>query len=83
VQRRWRWKRFGIMNALAQTSDYRALVCIFLFGGNDRQQHGDSLHGLHSYSNAAPRIRIAIPKDSLLQVSPPGLSGSVADFIQP
>jgi uncharacterized protein (DUF1501 family) len=28
--------RFGAMNALAQTSsDYKALICIFLFGGND------------------------------------------------
>src|SRR5580704_11109526 len=28
--------RFGLINALAQApSDYRALVCIFLFGGND------------------------------------------------
>jgi uncharacterized protein (DUF1501 family) len=27
--------RFGAMNAFAQASDYKALVCIFLFGGND------------------------------------------------
>ena len=28
--------RLGLVNALAQTSpDYKALVCIFLFGGND------------------------------------------------
>ena len=28
--------RFGMMSALAGTpSDYRALVCVFLFGGND------------------------------------------------
>jgi uncharacterized protein (DUF1501 family) len=30
------FSRFGLMNALAQsTNEYRALVCIFLFGGND------------------------------------------------
>jgi len=30
------FSRFGLINALAQaTSEYRALVCIFLFGGND------------------------------------------------
>jgi len=30
------FSRFGLMNALAQSpADYRALVCIFLFGGND------------------------------------------------
>lgn len=27
--------RFGAMNAFAQASDYKALVCIFMFGGND------------------------------------------------
>lgn len=27
--------RFGAMNAMAQASDYKALVCIFMFGGND------------------------------------------------
>ena len=30
------FSRFGLVNALAQCpTDYRALVCIFLFGGND------------------------------------------------
>jgi len=30
------FSRFGLMNAFAQgTSDYKALVCVFLFGGND------------------------------------------------
>ena len=30
------FSRFGMMNALAQgTSNYKALVCVFLFGGND------------------------------------------------
>ena len=30
------FSRFGLINALAQaTNEYRALVCIFLFGGND------------------------------------------------
>jgi uncharacterized protein (DUF1501 family) len=30
------FSRFGLMNALAQSpTDFRALVCIFLFGGND------------------------------------------------
>ena len=27
--------RFGALNAFAQASDYKALVCIFMFGGND------------------------------------------------
>lgn len=30
------FSRFGLLNALAQTpGDYKALVCVFLFGGND------------------------------------------------
>ncbi|MBI3406559.1 MAG: DUF1501 domain-containing protein [Acidobacteria bacterium] len=29
------FSRFGLINALAQATDYRAMVCIFLFGGND------------------------------------------------
>ena len=28
-------ERFGLINAFAQGSDYRALVCVFLAGGND------------------------------------------------
>jgi hypothetical protein len=32
--------KFGLVSALAQgTTDYKALVCIFLFGGNDAKQH--------------------------------------------
>ena len=28
--------RLGLMNAMAQSStDYKAMVCIFMFGGND------------------------------------------------
>ena len=27
--------RFGAMNAFAQGADYKALVCVFLFGGCD------------------------------------------------
>ncbi|HWW89063.1 MAG TPA: hypothetical protein VNZ26_35965, partial [Vicinamibacterales bacterium] len=27
--------RFGLVDALAQAGGYRAMVCIFLFGGND------------------------------------------------
>src|SRR5262245_5901579 len=28
-------ERFTLIDALAQADDYKALVCIFLFGGND------------------------------------------------
>ena len=29
------FSRFGALNAFAQAPDYKALVCVFLFGGND------------------------------------------------
>ena|SRR5438045_6665082 len=29
------FSRFGVLNAFAQATDYKALVCVFLFGGND------------------------------------------------
>src|SRR6185369_3424651 len=73
-------ERFGIMNALAQSTDYRALVCIFLFGGNDANNMVMPYTDYTSYSNARLSSGIAIPKDSLLQVSPPSLPGSVFGF---
>ena len=35
------FSRFGLMNSLsaATTTDYKALVCIFMFGGNDGKLH--------------------------------------------
>jgi uncharacterized protein (DUF1501 family) len=70
-------ERFGIMNALADTTDYKALVCIFLFGGNDANNMLMPYTDYTSYSNARLASGIAIPKDSLLQVSPPSLPGTV------
>src|ERR1700680_991311 len=63
--------RFGAMNALAQASDYKALVCIFQFGGND----GNSLIVPQTQSeyNAYKAIRgsLALPDTNakLLPVS--------------
>jgi len=70
-------ERFGIMNALAQASDYKALVCIFLFGGNDANNMVIPVTDYAAYSTARQPSGIAIPKDSLLQISPPSLAGSV------
>jgi len=57
--------RFGPINAWAQSPDYKALVCVFLFGGNDSwnmlvpvsQQYG-------RYSSI--RGNVAIPRAQLL-----------------
>ena len=70
-------ERFGIMDALAQSTDYRALVCIFLFGGNDANNMVIPYSDYTSYSNARQASGIAIPQANLLQISPPSLPGSV------
>lgn len=73
-------ERFGIMNALAQSTEYKALVCIFLFGGNDANNMVIPHTDYTSYSNARLASGIAIPQEILLQVSPQGLPGSVFGF---
>jgi len=61
---------FGMLNALAQTSsDYKALVCVFLYGGNDGNNTlipFDSA-GYQKYSQL--RGPLALPQGSLLQLS--------------
>ena len=58
--------KFGLVSAFAQgTTDYKALICIFLFGGNDSN---NSIVPLGSaYANyAALRANLAIAQGSLL-----------------
>ena len=64
-------KPFGRLNALAQTSPtYKALVCVFMFGGNDANNMvipNDSV----GYANyAALRGALALPQSSLLGLTP-------------
>jgi uncharacterized protein (DUF1501 family) len=65
---------FGALNALAQNpTDYKALVCVFLYGGNDANNtliQFDTA-GYNNYSTV--RGPLAIPQNQLLQ-----LSGSLA-----
>ncbi len=67
---------FGMLNSLAQTTtDYKALVCIFLFGGNDANNtliQFDTA-GYANYSSV--RGPLAIPQNTLLQ-----LGGSSSNF---
>jgi uncharacterized protein (DUF1501 family) len=62
--------RFGMMTASAQTvSDYKALVCIFLFGGNDGNNTivpMDST-GYNLYSTA--RTTVALPQSALIPIN--------------
>ena len=64
-------RQFGALNALAQgPQDYKALVCVFLFGGNDA--NNTLVPFDHSgYTNyAAVRGPLALAQNSLLQLSP-------------
>jgi uncharacterized protein (DUF1501 family) len=61
----------GMMAVAApQSADYKALVCIFLFGGND----GDNTLIPYSQSDynayAAARSILALPRSSLLPITP-------------
>src|SRR5216684_891260 len=71
-------ERLLTMNALAQAPaadpNYRALVCIFMFGGNDSNNviiPYDAYADVGGYGDIRGGSGIGIPKDSLLQVSPP------------
>jgi len=67
---------FGLLNSLAQTTtDYKALVCVFMFGGNDANNtliQFDTA-GYANYSTI--RGPLALPQSSLLQ-----LGGSATNF---
>lgn len=77
---------FGLMSALAQKaddaqadapSDYRALVCVFMEGGNDGNNsvvpnHNYSeLSNYQTYFNARNPFGLAIPQNRLLPISVP------------
>ena len=67
--------RLGLVNAMAQTgTDYKALVCIFLFGGNDANNLIVPLSS-SDYSNYSKiRAGLALPQGQLLPVTPKSLS---------
>ena len=68
------FSRFGLMNALAQTSqDYKALVCVFMFGGNDSNNLIVPLSSADYASYAQTRAVLALPQANLLSVTPSGL----------
>jgi len=70
--------RFGVVDAFAQhhhhqlpltATDYRALVCVFLSGGNDAWNTIVNVDDFSSY--AATRPSIALLPESLLPIKPP------------
>ncbi len=73
------FSRFGLVNALAQNAtDYKALVCVFLFGGNDSNNMviPYDTAGYNSYKSA--RGGLALAQGSLLPVTPPSIGSPFA-----
>jgi uncharacterized protein (DUF1501 family) len=71
-------RRFGLINTLAQGTDYKALVCVFLAGGND----GNNLivpmstDDYEAYAAVRGPSGLAIPRDDLMPftVTPPSIN---------
>jgi uncharacterized protein (DUF1501 family) len=65
------FRPFGMLNALAQTTqDYKALVCIFLFGGNDANNMLIPFDTTGYNNYATIRGALALPKNTLLPLTP-------------
>lgn len=60
---------FGLLPTLAQSGpDYRALVCVFLFGGNDSNNSIIPLDDASYKSYASIRGSLALPQSAMVQV---------------
>jgi uncharacterized protein (DUF1501 family) len=74
-------ERFNLMNAYAvmsPPSDYKALVCIFLNGGNDCNNTLVPLDatGYGNYSTARTASGLAIPQATLLPITVPSMANA-------
>jgi len=64
-------ENLGMVHALAQAgTDYKALVCVFLNGGNDGNNMFVDLNQYASYSAARSVAQLAIPQANFLPVIP-------------
>ncbi|PYT01148.1 MAG: hypothetical protein DMF63_04150 [Acidobacteria bacterium] len=79
-------RHFGAMSVLAQKAveaspevEYKALVCVFLEGGNDSNNVvvPNYTEGYAQYSAARSAQGLAIPQANLLPVTPPAMQGQV------
>jgi uncharacterized protein (DUF1501 family) len=69
---------FTQLSALAQTTtgnDYRALVCLFMFGGNDSNNLLIPYEPADYSRYAAARSNLALQRDTLLPISPSNTQG--------
>jgi uncharacterized protein (DUF1501 family) len=65
--------RFGLVNAYAQGTDYKALVFVFLFGGNDAN-NTIIPYDASGYANYQTlRANLALPQGNLLPIQPKSL----------
>jgi len=84
------FEQLNLVNAMVNqqpdvASDYRALVCIFLFGGSDCNNmvipytdYNNPTGGTTSgYSNVRGTSQLAIPQADLLQITPTNSAGVV------
>jgi uncharacterized protein (DUF1501 family) len=61
---------FGALNALAQGTDYKALVCVFLFGGNDANNMLVPFDTKGYANYASIRADLALAQNTLLPLTP-------------
>ena len=62
----------SLMNAYAQAADYKALVCVFLYGGNDANNMVVPVQTAEYNAYAGARGSIALPQASLVQLPQAG-----------
>jgi uncharacterized protein (DUF1501 family) len=79
-------RHFGAISVLAQKSveavpevEYKALVCVFLNGGNDSNNTvvPNYTEGYSQYAAARAPQSLAIPQANLLSITPPSMGGQV------
>ena len=74
--------QLGMLAARAQTtSDYKALVCVFLYGGNDGNNSVVPIDSTGYASYAAARPILALPQASLLPLV--DASGNASSGLHP
>ena len=70
--------KLGLSSAAAQSGGYKALVCMFLFGGNDSNNMVMPFTNYAQYLAARPvSSGINLPQASLLQITPANAGGAV------
>jgi uncharacterized protein (DUF1501 family) len=68
-----------MVNALAQTAtDYKALVCVFLFGGNDSNNMVIPFDNAGYGAYTAARGGLALAQNQLLPINPPSIGSPFA-----